>query len=41
MKQAKRKNEMAIVAEEYEMLQPTIDLNKIEEFEDTDATLND
>ena len=30
---------MAIVAEEYEMLQPTVDLNQQEEFEDTDAIL--
>lgn len=30
---------MAIVGEEYEMLQPTIDLNQIEKFEDTNAIL--
>jgi len=30
---------MAIVVEEYEMIQPTVDLNQQEEFEDTDAIL--
>ena len=30
---------MAIVAKQYEMLQPTVDLNQQEEFEDTDAIL--